>query len=220
MKKLLLLLIVLFFVYDASFAQDTIVKQNDELVIGTVYRLTTEHIYYTPIGETYPTSKSILREEVKDIRNLVFNYNTIIQVDSALVDEPIDLRQSGLGSAMFIGERKLSNYELKGLFSNYPLIYGKYTSGRAMKLIGAVLGISGGVFVGTGFLVTAGGEQVNMPILALGGVGLISGLALSNSGNKKIKKAVNSYNALIEEEPKVTLGFGIQANGLGFVLRF
>lgn len=220
MKKLVLLSVVLLFTCSVSFAQDTIVKQNDEIVIGTVYRLSPEYIYYTPTGETYPTSKSILREEVKDIRNLVFNYNTLINVDSALMHKHIELRQSGLGSAMFIGERRLSNHELKGLLMNYPLTYNKYTSGRGMKLLGAILSISGGVFVGAGFLVASGGDQVNMPILALGGVALISGIAFSNGGNKKIKKAIGSYNSLIDEEPKVAFSFGIQSNGLGFRLNF
>jgi hypothetical protein len=72
--------------------------------------------------------------------------------------------------------------------------------------------------IGLGSVVTGG--NINMPVVAASGAGLIIGIIMMSSGNSAIKKSVEIFNSNIENDKKVSFNLSSTKDGFGICMKF
>jgi len=208
----------------SSFSQDTIVKANDMLVICHITKRSAEKVYYKPYKSLNSAEYYLKMEDVKTINSEPISHLVEIEfqetIDSTLIGSTLEARQRGLGMAVYSGNRRLTHLEIKSLFLNNSNAEDLYLSGRSLKAFGGVLIYPSIVIALSGVLLSVNGEEINMTMMAISGVGVILGVFMSGSGNTKIRKSIDLYNTEISPSSQVQLDFGIQAHGIGLALKF
>ena len=96
--------------------------------------------------------------------------------------------------------------------------------GRTNRSLSAVLGFAGGGLIGWPLGASIGGGDANWTMAGIGAGLIIIGIPISSSGNKKIKQAVELYNASLNASADHTFKpeFNIIANakGVGLSMNF
>lgn len=134
--------------------------------------------------------------------------------------QQLDIKKSFLGYRATLDGEKISMNDFKKQISTDYKSYQIFQKGRGKRGFATVMSFAGGVCLGISAAQiyngggTTGKEKVSV-VLPVVGAGLIGGgIVLASSGNRDIKKSVNSYN----NTPKVEYKLISNQNGVGLGL--
>ena len=144
----------------------------------------------------------------------------ILLISFASNAQQLDIKKSFLGYRATLDGEKISMNDFKKQISTDYKSYQIFQKGRNKRGFATVMSFAGGVCLGISAAQfyngggTTGKENVSV-ILPVVGAGLIGGgIVLASSGNRDIKKSVNSYN----NAPKVEYKLISNQNGVGLGL--
>lgn len=134
--------------------------------------------------------------------------------------QQLNIKKSFLGYRATLDGEKISMNDFKKQISTDYKSYQIFQKGRSKRGFATVMSFAGGVCLGISSAQiyngggTTGKEKVSV-VLPVVGAGLIGGgIVLASSGNRDIKKSVNSYN----NTPKVEYKLISNQNGVGLGL--
>ena len=134
--------------------------------------------------------------------------------------QQLDIKKSFLGYRATLDGEKISMNDFKKQISTDYKSYQIFQKGRSKRGFATVMSFAGGVCLGISAVQiyngggTSGKEKVSV-VLPVVGAGLIGGgIVLASSGNRDIKKSVNTYN----NTPKVEYKLLSNQNGVGLGL--
>ncbi len=144
----------------------------------------------------------------------------ILLISFASNAQHLDIKKSFLGYTATLDGEKISMNDFKKQISTDYKSYQIFQKGRSKRGFATVMSFAGGVCLGISAAQiynvggTTGKEKASV-VLPVVGAGLIGGgIVLASSGNRDIKKSVNSYN----NTPKVEYKLISNQNGVGFGL--
>lgn len=92
-----------------------------------------------------------------------------------------------------------------------------FKSGRSLAISGTVVGSVGAFCFGWDLGTRLAGGDGNLGMLIGGGSVMVIGLIMGNSGENKMKKAIELYR---DRQQEVSLSFGTTSSGFGLCLNF
>ncbi|MBP5708534.1 MAG: hypothetical protein J6W61_02060 [Bacteroidales bacterium] len=198
-------------------AQDVITKKDGTTIQALVTDIGESQISYkyysNPEGPTYTMNFSdILVITYENGMQERFNSNNEASYSSP---QGVMTYNSWSGKVT-MGGTTLSNEMLAKYFS--PEEYNEFQSGKATSTVGGVIGCIGAFVFGWNIGTLVAGGEPNTAMLIGGGAVTAGGLIISAIGEKKMKKAVNSYNTSVVYRPDLRLG--ATPNGIGLALVF
>ncbi len=144
----------------------------------------------------------------------------ILLISFASNAQQLDIKKSFLGYRATLDGEKISMNDFKKRLSTDYKSYQIFQKGRNKRGFATVMSFAGGVCLGISAaqIYNGGGatrtDKVSL-VLPVVGAGLIGGgIVLASSGNRDIKKSVNSYN----NTPKVEYKLISNQNGVGLGL--
>ncbi|MGN7783063.1 hypothetical protein ACTJIJ_00995 [Niabella sp. 22666] len=114
---------------------------------------------------------------------------------TAQINDAIEIRKRFGGVTFYQNGTQLKSRELKNTLKTRAEAYNIYQSSKAVTTVSTILGYTGGFMMGWSLGTALGGGKPNW---AIGGVGaglVAVSIPLSISANKKVKRAVDSYNS-------------------------
>jgi len=131
-------------------------------------------------------------------------------------------------SKIYEGDKKLKNNELESRLNADTAIYDKYRSGSNQAIWGDILiggGIGFAVGTGIGNVINSNNDKKGSPVGIIVGLAITAvGIPVKLGGTKKVKQAINDYNALPVKQvsffERSALKILAGANGVGFALTF
>ena len=116
------------------------------------------------------------------------------------------------GVAILKDHRRLSAVQVRSYMESSNSALNTYNSGKSLTTFGIILGFVSGIAAGTDLGTRIAGEEGNDLVLALGGVGFITGFGLSFIGEGLIMKSVQLYNDELDYQAKIVIG--VSSTGL------
>lgn len=172
-------------------------------------------IIVEPNGRQY---KDIVLKPYGDDNTFIFDDHTQSIYDNKSFNVKEQLREKGnviiskRGKSHYLGDKKLTKNEYKGLIEDCPEAWAKYKKGKTWSTVGYIA-------APIGVLMVLGGVDAEGPLSAIGvGVALASIPAFIIGNNNK-REAYKEYNKYCSKP--ATLSMGITSNGgVGFTLNF
>lgn len=145
-------------------------------------------------------------------QQLGIDRNTYIEDLSTHLREKGNVTISKRGKSHYLGDKKLTKNEYKGLIEDCPEAWAKYKKGKTWSTVGYIA-------APIGVLMVLGGAGADGPLSAIGvGVALASIPAFIIGNNNK-REAYKEYNKYCSKP--ATLSLGITSNGgVGLTLSF
>lgn len=157
---------------------------------------------------------------------LLFTAITRAQADNTnqqKITDTIRIKKTFGGNQFFVGEKQLKLKELEKMLQPNETAYKLMRSSKAPATVATVLGIAGGFMIGWPLGTAIAGGSPNWA-LAGAGAGLVAiSIPFGISSNKKIIKAVNTYNATAGNSTsyqQYDLKFQVTNNGVGLAYNF
>ena len=216
MKKLLITVLGCF-ILATAYPQDIIILKSGEEIPTIVVEVSVDVIKYKKIdnqnGPTYSIAKS-------DIFMITYSNGTKDVFSSEAPSEyELDIYQGNWGPKVMQNGKDLSNSQVLDLFMSNDEAHAAWSSGRSTQIAGLVIGLPCAIM--WGWEIKKPAVEGNLPVLIIGTVGLVTGIIMEYSANKKMTRAVSIYNSsfsLIKTTKELNLKFGITDNGVGFLL--
>jgi hypothetical protein len=102
--------------------------------------------------------------------------------------------------------------------------YKEYRKSRSSRTFSMLFSGTGGFLIGWPIGTAIGGGDPNWALAGIGAALVAIGLPLSFSSDNKLKSAVEIYNSSLRQtyfpDRRVEFEFGLQANGIGLLVRF
>ena len=150
---------------------------------------------------------------------LLFNHNLFSQVsikeETPEYRENLSLDLYAFSADFYLGYKEIRRKDFRKLIRQNPSAHRVYLSGVRIRTLGAILGSSSVIVIGTTFGLTAYGLidrwvlPTSIATLAIGGI-------FYSIGRSKLRKSVDIYNQVNEYGFKI----GVTGNGVGLVLNF
>lgn len=174
-----------------------------------------------PNGHKY---NDIVLRPYGDENTFVFEDNTQKIYDNMLTNTNEMLREKGnltihkRGNSYYLGDKKLTKQEYKGIIEDCPEAWAKYKKGKTWTTIGCIPAGIGLVLAGVGVAQTIGGAETSYIAIVDGAIlGLIA-LPEFIVGKNKKREAYKEYNNHCAKP--ATLSMGVTGNGFGLCLTF
>lgn len=141
----------------------------------------------------------------------------------AQVNDTITVKKNFGGQTFYYNGSQLKSRQLKNTLKNHAEAYNIYKSSRAATTVGAILGYTGGFMIGWSLGTAIGGGKPNWAIGGIGAGLTAVSIPFSISSGKKIKKAVNTFNASVTNQSTHNLRemrFQVHPAGVGLAYHF
>ena len=233
MKKYLLLVLLLMSSSSILFGQDIIILKDGSELKGKVTEIGLNEIKYRKVenleGPAYVLDKAeifmILYENGKkdvfvETKQEEQEKDTLQKYSTE--DGFLDVNTRRYTIAYFKNDHLISRKEYVSIIKGNPLALRKYRSGRAMRIIGRIIGAPAAFIFGyqIGSLI-GGGKGYNETAFIVSSLFFASGITLNLTGSSRVRKSATLYNSdLKKQTSQLYLGLGYTINGIGITLNF
>lgn len=218
-------LILFFFLFTSllSQSQDVIEKYDGKKIECIIIDIEEDVVVFLPYNKQEGPNYELDKLEIKIIHyengeSLEFKVKAI--QTEPIFGEKLYYSTGFWGLNVYQGGYKLSRSELKMIYKNASESLHDYTKGANNILIGNLIAIPGAFALGWGIGSLIIGSDVNIPLITIGAVGTLTGVLIIVSGNKAIKRSVNSYNSGLESIIDAKLELRQTQNGVGLIYSF
>lgn len=205
----------------SSFSQDKIILKDNKVIECSIINFSKNFVNIKTYDNYSTEKQNIYFERIKDIEVGPGNKKFQLLNDTHMLMQEIRFRKYGLGTRLYIDDKKLTHAEIKALMFGNKNLINDYSSGKTLNITGIVIASIGGLAtVGSliAFFAPEGGEI--MPIAISAGTAII-GVSLSYAGTKKVKRSVDDYNSeLISNTSAKAFKIGINSSGFGIAFQF
>jgi hypothetical protein len=138
-------------------------------------------------------------------------------------NDSITMKKVVGGYHFFLGEERLTVNQLVKAMKTNNEAYSLVKSAQSNNTIASVIGGVGGFMVGWTLGTALGGGEPNWAVAGVGAGLIVVSIPISHSFNKKVKKAVETYNRGFQtssfwDDNKLNLS--LKGNGIGLRLSF
>ena len=223
MKKHLLSFLLLSALFSSIKAQDIITKTDGETIECTIIEVTLQLVSFKKIDDTKDPISSFWRKNVKKIeyedgRVEFLHFQAAIDSNQQII--PLRITKGTWGLNIMMGEQQLSYAQVRSLYTEHPKALAKYDGGKFLRTTGVIVLTPSTLLLTIGIGAVLTGENINMPVVAASGVGVIFGILMMSSGNSAIKKSVKIYNSEIENKKAFSINLALSQDGFGISMKF
>jgi ABC-type antimicrobial peptide transport system permease subunit len=138
-------------------------------------------------------------------------------------NDSISMRKVYGGYVFYQGNSRLNMNQLVMAMENNEQAYQEIKSAKSTYTIASIIGFAGGFMVGWPIGTLIGGGEPNWTMAGIGAGLIVVSIPISESFNKKARKAVNTFNVTTQTSSfwdKNELNFSMTENGIGLTLNF
>jgi hypothetical protein len=152
---------------------------------------------------------------------LLISASTFAENNTAQDEQPPDATPTELTykNGVWQDNQKITRSQVRSLLSGTDALK-LYDSGHTLFVVGQVIACPSAALFGYDLGTRLAGGEGNAIVLGVGIVGTAVGLALSFSGESKMKSSIKLYNKQSGKAAAYQIDYGFVSSGVGICLRF
>jgi len=140
----------------------------------------------------------------------IFVILLVITVSLSVTAQPLQLKKTWGGYVVMEDDHYLKLGETVKLMKDVPEAHSVIKSARNYYVISQIMGAAGGALLGWSVADWIQTGKINLPLAGAGAAFVAVGLPVASSADKKLKKAVDLYNASKQKQTSGRSGFRMQ----------